>query len=543
MKNLKKYYLYKPVIFFSLMILKVIVAVLFQTIPLLIYYIVNLITESGDFKLFIYVGIAALCLILVSISMNLFEEYNSHKYIDTITELYRKDVFQGILNLDLTEINNKQVGEYLSILNKDVTSISDKHFTAVFDSVSTISAIVMGFVVSCILNWIITLFIFFMSAMVVLVPMLLSKKIYTRFNEYSLAVSELSKYFENFLNGSLIVLNCNAIHKIANIVNEVDKDLLKKENKYWKVISFDNNIVQILILLLQFFTVFFACLLVHYGLAKVAICVAFLQIGTTIYSPLTQLISSYSYIKSVKGVVNRLSEFTKLTDKKVNKCDIKDPSISVSGLTISYNDRKILDNVSYTFDFGKKYMLTGKSGIGKSTLLNSIFGYINKESGEIDFFNENERVENTNDNSNSLIGYVHQKPYLFIGSLVENITMFSKEPDMEKVNKIIKQCRLDDFASQRGLNSPLDNSNNSISLGEMQRISLARILYLDKPILFLDEVTSSLDENNAHAINGAIKELDNKLVIWISHDKDTQNLSWLDQKLIIQDSKLIETQI
>ena len=382
-----------------------------------------------------------------------------------------------------------------------------------------------------------------MSAMVVLVPMLLSKKIYTRFNEYSLAVSELSKYFENFLNGSLIVLNCNAIHKIANIVNEVDKDLLKKENKYWKVISFDNNIVQILILLLQFFTVFFACLLVHYGLAKVAICVAFLQIGTTIYSPLTQLISSYSYIKSVKGVVNRLSEFTKLTDKKVNKCDIKDPSISVSGLTISYNDRKILDNVSYTFDFGKKYMLTGKSGIGKSTLLNSIFGYINKESGEIDFFNENKRVENTNDNSNSLIGYVHQKPYLFIGSLVENITMFSKEPDMEKVNKIIKQCRLDDFASQRGLNSPLDNSNNSISLGEMQRISLARILYLDKPILFLDEVTSSLDENNAHAINDAIQELDNKLVIWISHDKDTQNLTWIDQKLIIQDSKLIETQI
>ena len=540
MKNLKKYYLHKPFLFVTLVFLNILVSVLFESVTLILYYIVDLIQDGSKFTLFLYIGLAAFFAIICAVLLNLFVEYTTHKYVDEITEIYRNDVFHGILNMDLSEMNSKQVGEYLSILNKDVNSISQQHFTAVFDLISYSSLFLTAFALSIYLNYIVTLFIFFMASMVVIVPALFSKAICTKYDEYSIAVAELSKYLESFLGGSLIVANCEAIHKISEIVDKVDKTMLKKENKYWKLISINNNVVQFLNLLLEFFTVFFVCLLAYYGKTTISMCVAFMQIGITIYSPLMQIINSYSYIKSVKKVVERLAKFTEFNGKKQTKCVLKEPSIMVHDLTIAYDDRKVLDDVSYNFEFGKKYMLTGKSGIGKSTLLNSIFGYINKESGEIDFFNENERVENTNDNSNSLIGYVHQKPYLFIGSLVENITMFSKEPDMEKVNKIIKQCRLDDFASQRGLNTPLDNSNNSISLGEMQRISLARILYLDKPILFLDEVTSSLDENNAHAINDAIQELDNKLVIWISHDKDTQNLTWIDQKLIIQDSKLIE---
>ncbi|MBO8461913.1 MAG: ATP-binding cassette domain-containing protein, partial [Firmicutes bacterium] len=92
--------------------------------------------------------------------------------------------------------------------------------------------------------------------------------------------------------------------------------------------------------------------------------------------------------------------------------------------------------------------------------------------------------------------------------------------------------------SQRGLYNLLDNSSNSISIGEMQRISLARILYLDKPILFLDEVTSSLDQKNSEDINNIIKNLDNKLVIWISHNKDVSNLKWIDNKVVIDNRQI-----
>jgi len=118
--------------------------------------------------------------------------------------------------------------------------------------------------------------------------------------------------------------------------------------------------------------------------------------------------------------------------------------------------------------------------------------------------------------------------------------MFSKNPDMDKVTLLIKHCKLDDFAKQRGLYAPLDNSSNAISIGEMQRISLARTLYLDRPILFLDEITSSLDEKNAKEINDVIRNIENKLIIWISHNRDMKELSWIDKKIKIENAKIAE---
>jgi len=181
----------------------------------------------------------------------------------------------------------------------------------------------------------------------------------------------------------------------------------------------------------------------------------------------------------------------------------------------------------------------GKSGIGKSTLLNAIIGYTEIKNGSIDVTDGVDKVSNVNETSH-LIGYVHQKPFLFIGNLVENITMFSKNPDMDKVTLLIKHCKLDDFAKQRGLYAPLDNSSNAISIGEMQRISLARTLYLDRPILFLDEITSSLDEKNAKEINDVIRNIENKLIIWISHNRDMKELSWIDKKIKIENAKIAE---
>ncbi len=198
-----------------------------------------------------------------------------------------------------------------------------------------------------------------------------------------------------------------------------------------------------------------------------------------------------------------------------------------------------MNDVTYDFDFGKKYLLMGKSGIGKSTLLNAIIGYTEIKNGSIDVTDGVDKASNVNETSH-LIGYVHQKPFLFIGNLVENITMFSKNPDMDKVTLLIKRCKLDDFASQRGLYAPLDNSSNAISIGEMQRISLARTLYLDRPILFLDEITSSLDEKNAKEINDVIRNNENKLIIWISHSRDMKELSWIDKKIKIENAKIAE---
>lgn len=142
--------------------------------------------------------------------------------------------------------------------------------------------------------------------------------------------------------------------------------------------------------------------------------------------------------------------------------------------------------------------------------------------------------------TDSIISYCSQEPFLFIGSLVENITVYDKNPDMEKVHKVLTICKLESFAELRGLDTPLDNGQSAISLGEMQRISLARALYLDKPILLLDEVTSSLDPENAKDVMEAIKEINDRLVIWVCHQKGIEKMGIGDVVLSLQNQKLVE---
>lgn len=541
MSKLKKYYFYKPKQLFLIIFLKLVVSLLTVSVSMLLYLIVDLATNNSQFTSFLYLGIISFAIILFLSFSSYFEEYFTHKYINSITEIYRIDVFKGILNQSLDEINSKPTGEYLSILNKDVNSIAENHFTSVFSLISQIFTLILALVYSFFLNYIVTLFILLISILIACAPGLFVRKIYKSFNEYSLAISNLSKYLGNFLDGALIVNNCDAISNIANIVNKVDKTFLNSENKYWRLVSKNNNMTYFLIYILQFFTVFIACILAYFNMANIAICIAFLQISSSIYNPLVQIVASFTYIKSVKQVLERLVVFSNYKTHKKN-VKIQKPSICLNNLSISFSNRVVLEDANYCFHFGKKYLLIGKSGIGKSSLLNAIIGYIKVSKGNICIYDDikGDKINSNERDFNDLIGYVHQKPFLFIGNLVENISMFSKEPDLEKINKIIKQCKLEEFVAQRGLYNILDNSSNNISVGEMQRISLARILYLDKPILFLDEITSSLDQKNSDDINNIIKNIDNKLIILISHNKDVSNLKWIDKKITVDNKRINE---
>lgn len=310
------------------------------------------------------------------------------------------------------------------------------------------------------------------------------------------------------------------------------------DNNSQKFSSFVDKLVNFTVLFMQLVIVFVACLLYLNGNTELAIAVAFLQISVYIYAPLCQLSIYFSYMRGVKPYIERIAAIIPSEPSNVNK-PLELSSITLDNLSIKTDSKTLYDDVSYTFEIGKKYLLRGESGTGKTSLLNTLIGYNRDYDGSITF---NSLSENdlSDDDLNSYISYCHQEPFLFIGSLLDNITMYDEKPNMERVNELIKLCKLDKFAEIRGLNTLLDNNENAISIGEMQRISLARALYFDKPVLFLDEVTSSVDAENANDIFDVIKNIKGKLIIWISHQSEVESLDWIDKSLLLENRKLKE---
>ncbi len=540
MKELKKYYFYKKGTFFLLVFLVSITALLGISLSYLIYWLVE-ITTNGDFMLLIYVGIGTVFYIVILTYLQYIMSKTIHKYSNLIADILRQDVFYNILSTDSETFNKYTSAEYLTMLRQDIEIIGEHHFEYSWYVLSQLLQIAFGIIYGFFFNYIVTLVMIVLAFFIIIVPKLFQKKISKERFKFHESRKELSKHIDNTLNGTNIVRNCEAVHRIVKTIKEYDKKFLKQNKKFRFVFYFSSSSTKFLTYIFEFLTVFVASILIYYDMSTISIAVAFLSLSSMFFYPLENIVRMFSLVISVKDTVIKILSFK--IDKNINHSTIiKNPSISVQNLKIGFEDRVLINDMSYTFEFGKKYLVTGDSGIGKSSLLNVMMGYNKQLEGSVSFAGD-VTVDKENANTNSLIGYVSQKPFLFIGSLKENITLFNKNVDAEKLTNVIKLCKLDNLVKERGLDIELDNNTNTISLGEMQRICLARILYLDRPILFFDEITSSLDSQNTNYIYDVIKAIKNKLIVWISHEEEAKHLNWLDKKIRIANEKLFEVEV
>ena len=159
--------------------------------------------------------------------------------------------------------------------------------------------------------------------------------------------------------------------------------------------------------------------------------------------------------------------------------------ISVKNIKKTYRERTVLDIESLTVNGGEILAVAGANGSGKTTLLKILAGQLKADSGELDV------PEN--------ILYMPQQSYAFRGNLLDNITLGGA--DKERAEKLLEQLEL----------SPLkDKKATSLSGGELQRLSLCRILVRDARLLLLDEPTSACDAKGAELVVEAIKDYQKK---------------------------------
>ena len=188
------------------------------------------------------------------------------------------------------------------------------------------------------------------------------------------------------------------------------------------------------------------------------------------------------------------------------------------------SNNKILNDFSYSFDTNKLYALAGRSGIGKSTLIDLITGVLEPDSGQVLYGRVN-IFENLKNWQNK-IGYVPQENFLINDSIKNNICFGEDEEKInhKRLNDAINQSDLRDFINNlpKKENTEIADRGINISGGQRQRIGLARALYQNRNVLLLDEATSSVDTETEEAILKTLHKIKNdRIIIMIAHRQST----------------------
>ena len=210
---------------------------------------------------------------------------------------------------------------------------------------------------------------------------------------------------------------------------------------------------------------------------------------------------------------------TELSRNVIENSEAGVPEIEYQGVTFGYTDKDVLNDVSFSVDQGKMTALVGPSGGGKSTIANLLARFWDVKTGSIKVRGRDIRdisLGSLMDN----ISMVFQRVYLFQDTVANNISIGRPDATREEIIEAAKKARCYDFIMNlpEGFDTVIGEGGASLSGGEQQRISIARCILKDSPIVILDEATSSIDADNERAIQEAISELcKDKTLLVIAH--------------------------
>ena len=251
--------------------------------------------------------------------------------------------------------------------------------------------------------------------------------------------------------------------------------------------------------------------------------VGFQKMAPAIQAIYSALISIRTGLFTVNDVVEYLS-YEPHCGLQVNQSVKIYEGVTLENFSCVVNGSETFRALSCTLNQGSFVSIMGESGVGKTTFMNVFSGLQTNYVGEIRIDGQNINNINKSEWTNS-IAYVDQQPFIYNGTIKYNITLNNDTFDHDQLEKIIKVTQLSDLLDDKGLNFVTGEDGKLLSGGQRQRICIARALYLDRPVLILDEATTGLGSSLQRVVLRNIREnFPQKLVLIITHDKDVSEI-------------------
>ena len=261
-----------------------------------------------------------------------------------------------------------------------------------------------------------------------------------------------------------------------------------------------------------------------------------------IYESLDVMAGFSALIRSVSVCVEQASEILSIPEMDINGDEITPEShdIELKNVTFAYENRTIINGVDLKILERTTTAIVGPSGGGKTTLTNLMARFWDVQGGEVFLGGKNVK-DYSFDSLMRNFSFVFQRVYLFEDTIANNIRFGEPDAPIEKVIEAAKKARCHDFIMSLpdGYDTVIGEGGASLSGGEKQRISIARAIMKDSPVIILDEATANVDPENEAELTKAIEELTKeKTIIMIAHRLET--VEHADQIIVIDGGRIVQ---
>jgi len=466
--------------------------------------------------------------------------YMSFIGLDVVRKL-RNNLVSHLTYQDMAFFQKIHTGEILSRVTNDITRIQNVVTNMIPNFIRESLTIVAltGYVIYESPK---LAFYFLIIMPLALYPLsLLAKKMkkYSKLSQESTSdmTSRLGEIFSN-----IEVIKANSTQKLeASKFEKENQNVFKYLLKQVKVNALTSPIMEILGSVAIGLVIYIGGTEVIEGRMTVGAFFAFATALFMLYTPIKRISSLYNQAQDAIVANERMFELlnqepTIVSGKK--KLAEKVKQLSFMHISLNYDDKVALNDVSAGVERGESIALVGDSGAGKSSFVNMLVRFYDPSSGEI-LINGRDIKNFTFESLHQKIAYVTQRIYIFNDTIAQNVA-YGQEFDEKKVIEALEKAYALEFIKnlENGINTMLTENGNNLSGGQRQRIALARAIYKEPDILILDEATSALDNKSEALIQKALEALKpNMMTLTVAHRLSTIENS--DAILVFKEGKII----
>ena len=457
----------------------------------------------------------------------------------------RIDTYSHVQNLDLEWYEKQKTGNITAILNDDVNQL-ERFLNGGFNDILQIivSTIAIGGVFFYI-SPLIALFAVCPIPIILLVASLFQKKLSPKYLDVRNAAGDLSSSIFNNLLGIITIKGFTAEQYETNKILKMSNEYQSKNQSAIKLSSAFIPIVRMGVLTGFIGTMIIGSVYALNGVIAVGSFSVLVFLTQRFLWPFTRLGETIDLFERSMASTRRILELLETTFKIKNSDNPKimkflNQNIVLENVEFGYEDKRVFKNLNLEINKEDFIGIAGQTGSGKTTLIKLLFRFYEIKNGEI-------KIDGTNINNidiaslRSKIGLVNQEIFLFDGTIRENICYPNTDIDESLLMEVTQSSQCLEFIEKLddGFDTIVGERGQKLSVGQKQRIGIARALYKKPEILIFDEATSAVDNETEYLIQKALKEISkNCTTIVIAHRLST--IKNADKIIMLGNEKVLE---